>query len=128
MNFTSELQPLDLGIIQNFKFHYRRFVLCHTIARATGEVSASEISNTLNVLQGINWKESAQWKVEVATIGKRFHSARFSSKLPEGTTDEGRDPFANLNDNFHSLIAQIAPNGTVAPQMHIRQSVHLTLF
>ena len=51
MNCTLELQPLDLGIIHNFKVHYRKLLLRHVIVMATGETtSASEISNTLNVL------------------------------------------------------------------------------
>ena len=76
MNCTSELQSLDLGIIQNFKVHYRRLLLRHVIAMATGETSsASEISNTLNVLQVMSWMGSAWRTVELTTISKCFAAA-----------------------------------------------------
>jgi len=32
-NTTSRLQPLDAGIIKNFKCHYRAFVIKHVIAK-----------------------------------------------------------------------------------------------
>ena len=32
-NTTTKLQPLDIGIIQNFKVHYRKMLLQHVIAR-----------------------------------------------------------------------------------------------
>ena len=44
VNCTSELQLLDLGIIQNFKVRYRKYLLCHVIAMATGGECASEIT------------------------------------------------------------------------------------
>ena len=87
MNCTSELHPLDLGIIQNFKVHYRKLLLRHVIAMTTKETTASEISNTLNVLQAMIWIGSAWFKVEVTTISKCFAAPGFSSNLTEATGD-----------------------------------------
>ena len=43
-NTTSQLQPLDLGIIQNFKVHYRKFLLRFVISKIDETTeSASEI-------------------------------------------------------------------------------------
>lgn len=53
-NTTSVLQPLDLGIIQNFKLHYRRFLLCFVIAKIDeSSESGAEIVKSVNVLKAI---------------------------------------------------------------------------
>ena len=53
VNCTSKLQPLDLGIIQNFKVHYRKLLLRHIITMTTDHDSATDIAKTLDVLQAI---------------------------------------------------------------------------
>ena len=112
------MQPLDLGIIQNFKVHYRKLLLRHVIAMATGEhTSASEISNTLNVLQAMNWMGSAWCKVEVATISKCFAAAGFSNNS-ETPGDENEDPF-DLDDDFQRLIDVVASGSSVTPQIYL---------
>ena len=55
VNCTSKLQPLDLGIIQNFKVHYRKLLLRHIITMTTDHDSATDIAKTLDVLQAIRW-------------------------------------------------------------------------
>ena len=67
---------------------------------APEETTASEISNTLNVPQAMNWMGSAWSKVEVTTISKCFAAAGFSSNLTEATGDEDEDPFADLDSDF----------------------------
>ena len=42
-NCTSKLQPLDLGIIQNFKVHYRKLLLRHIITMTTDHDSATTL-------------------------------------------------------------------------------------
>ena len=42
-NTTSTLQPLDLGIIQNFKVHYRRHFLRYTLSKIDECESASDV-------------------------------------------------------------------------------------
>ena len=49
----SKLQPLDLGIIQNFKVHYRKLLLRHIITMTTDHDSATDMAKTLDVLQGL---------------------------------------------------------------------------
>ena len=49
-NCTSKLQPLDLGIIQNFKVHYRKLLLRHIITMTTDHDSTTDIAKTLDVL------------------------------------------------------------------------------
>ena len=49
-NTTSKLQPLDLGIIQNFKVHYRKMLLQHVIARIDQCNHASGVVKSINIL------------------------------------------------------------------------------
>ena len=54
INTTSKLQPLDVGIIKNFKCHYRKLLLNHVLSQIDGSsLSASEIVKSVNVLTAI---------------------------------------------------------------------------
>ena len=49
-NTTSKFQPLDLGIICNFKSHYRRLLLQYVIPKIDSCRSATEVTSSINVL------------------------------------------------------------------------------
>ena len=49
-NTTSHLQPLDAGIIQNFKAKYRKLLLKFVISRVNDKKTASEIVKEVDVL------------------------------------------------------------------------------
>ena len=53
-NSTSKLQPLDLGIIQNFKIHYWKLFLHFVISKIDKCDTASEVIKSVNILQVIN--------------------------------------------------------------------------
>ena len=48
-NTTSKLQPLDLGIIKNFKTYYRKLFLRYLLTKIDQCSSATEISNTITI-------------------------------------------------------------------------------
>ena len=83
VNCTSKLQPLDLGIIQNFKVHYRKLLLRHVITMTTDHNCATDVAKTLDVLQAIRWMETAWSKVENDTIIKCFAASGISSTFSE---------------------------------------------
>ena len=74
-NTTSKLQPLDLGIINNFKVHYRRFFLKFIAAKIDTAISATEVTKSVNVLTAIRWVALAWKEVNITTIQKCFKSA-----------------------------------------------------
>ena len=55
---TSRLQPLDLGLIQNFKVHYRNYFLRHVLAKIDECTCASEVCKSILYLwqsDGLQW-------------------------------------------------------------------------
>ena len=54
-NTISMSQPLDLGIIQNFKTHYRNFFLRYILASIDTCTSASEVAGNITILNAIRW-------------------------------------------------------------------------
>ena len=60
-NTTSRLQPLDAGIIQNFKVKYRKRLVEDVLARIQEDASATQIVKGVDVLVDIEWLQEA-WK------------------------------------------------------------------
>ena len=52
-NTTSRLQPLDAGIIQNFKVKYQKRVVKYVLARTQKDASATQIVKVVDVLGAI---------------------------------------------------------------------------
>ena len=52
-NTISLLQPLDFGIIKNIKMHYRTLQLTYILSKIEECTSASELTNSVNILQAI---------------------------------------------------------------------------
>lgn len=98
-NTTSLLQPLDLGIIQTFKMHYRKLLLTYILSKIDECTSASELAKSVDVLQAIRWIGQAWSNVSSDTIKKCFRNAGILDKefkvVSEGMVIE--DPFADLD-------------------------------
>ena len=58
-NTTSRLQPLDAGIIQNFKVKYRKTLVKYVLARINDYSSAMQIIKDINILMAIRWAQEA---------------------------------------------------------------------
>ena len=73
-NTTSVLQPLDLGIIQNMKCHYRTQLL-RAVLSQVGKGSAASISKGINVLDACHWIKRAVERVKPHTVKCCFKKA-----------------------------------------------------
>ena len=73
-NTTSMLQPLDLGIIQNIKCHYRTQLLRAVLSRMDKN-SAADIAKRVNVLDACHWIKCAIQNVKPHTIQRCFEKA-----------------------------------------------------
>ena len=67
-NRTSRLQPLDVGIIRNFKLKYREKLLKFVISSINDNVKTTDIVLEVDVLKAISWIEFAWGEVYEETI------------------------------------------------------------
>ena len=106
-NTTSKLQPLDLGIISNFKFHYRRLFLQHVLAKIDTATSATEVTKSINVLTAVRWVALAWREVKSTTIQKCFRNAGVLSTDFQISALDEEDPFQDIEEDFDmsSLIS-----------------------
>lgn len=75
-NTTSVIQPMDQGIIKNFKQHYRNLMMTSIISQSI-LIDATLSAMKINALQSINWMHSAWKAVTAETICNCFKKAGF---------------------------------------------------
>ncbi|KAG8230231.1 hypothetical protein J437_LFUL010859, partial [Ladona fulva] len=76
-NLTSASQPLNHGVIQNFKVKYRQLLLNHLIANLDYNPSAQELSKSIDVLRAIGWIKNALRAVLPEIIRNSFTATGF---------------------------------------------------
>ena len=114
-NTTSVLQPLDLGIIQNFKVHYRRFLLRYVLSKIDECDTATDVVRSVNILMAIRWVAKAWALVEEETICKCFRKAGILTSnmdVVSAGLDKDDDPFSecDLRQEIESLIDKTMPS------------------
>ena len=109
-NTTSKLQPLGLGIIQNFKMYYRRFLLRYVLSEIDRCDTASDVVKSVNILLAIRWVSEAWSLVHSETISKCFRKAGVLSDemdvVTVGYDDDSEDPFleCDVRGEIQTLI------------------------
>ena len=87
------LQPLDVGIIKNFKVKYQQK---YVIARISNDLSASDIAKEVDILQVITWVAAAWKEVSKTTIKNCFAKCGIVQQVFENDESELDDEFAEL--------------------------------
>lgn len=91
-NCTSVLQPLDLGIIANFKVHYRKKLVQHLITLT----DAGNENLSINLLQAMEFISAAWKQVSSSTINNCFRKAGVF--LEEAASDDDGDEVVSVNE------------------------------
>ena len=109
-NTTSALQPLDLGIIKNFKLHYRQFFLRYVISKMDECDTASDIVKSVNLLVAIRWIALTWSEVTPDTIVKCFRKAGVLDAELDVVCRNDEDPFLEIDERME-LDKLIEKNG-----------------
>ena len=120
-NTTSQIQPLDLGIIQNFKIHYRKLLLRFVLSKIdyTND-TVSQIVKSISVLMAIRWVAEAWDSVQEETIRKCFTKSGITCPVSLLFIDYMKmreDPFDDVEaqEELHELLDRISPSDTNCP-------------
>ena len=118
-NTTSRLQPLDAGIIRNFKVKYRKRLVKYELSRIREDTSATQIVKGVDVIMAIRWLQEAWKEVTNLTIKNYFEKCgikgddeliegqedddlEFEALVRELTTDISAAEYANFDENVQA--------------------------
>jgi len=90
-NTTSRLQPIDQGVGANLKTSYRTRVMRALLLKIRDASSVTELSNSLNVLEAIQWIRQAQDSIRPETVRKCFLKAGFPDTKEQVNNDDDGD-------------------------------------
>ena len=72
VNTTSQLQPLDQGIIRAIKAHYRKRFVRAVLTRIDEGHNATDVARCVSVLDACQWVASAWKETNTSTMAKCF--------------------------------------------------------
>jgi len=97
-NTASLIQPMDQGIIANFKRHYRSLVVRHLMATIDESSDASmrvtDLTKKLTMLDSLHMQNEAWSRITAQTISNCYRRANFIKE----TTDDVNEPDTNQTD------------------------------
>lgn len=111
---TSHCQPLDQGIIQNFKVQYRRMLLTRILIEFDKCKSADELANIIIIVLNANmWVKTAVREIKKSCMTKCFQKAdfNFDKYMDENIQKQQNDYNCSSSD---SLMARL-PTSTSRP-------------
>jgi len=111
-NTTAGTQPLDAGIIRNFKFHYRKLLLEYLVRHVDGVPEADRGQLRLdNVLKSVNASHAVDWiKRAWATIKPETISNCFAHCGIKSNTDQVVTATAEIDEDeieFNCLVDEL---------------------
>lgn len=102
-NVTAACQPLDQGVIQNFKVNYRQFVVRHILSKIDDAHSTSQLASCVNVLDAVLWTRSAIKKIKPLTVYNCFVKAGYPADRNLPNVDEHLTTETQLDELIEQL-------------------------
>ena len=99
---SSQLLPLDAGIIRAFKCKYRKRLLKCVVSRIDEDKNASEIKKDVTIAKAIHWLQVAWRDVSTETIINCFQKSGFGQESVNSITNNNE-----IDEEFESLITQL---------------------
>lgn len=96
-NVTSLIQPLDQGVIETFKRHYRGLLLRTILEDCETNKNMNEALKSVNMKHVIYWCAQAWNKVQKETLQRGWR------KIYDGLEDNGSESFENLTEMIHMI-------------------------
>ena len=116
-NTTSRLQPLDAGIIRNFKVKYRKSLVKYVLSRINANASAAEIVQDVNILMAILWVQRAWKDVTPSTVKRCFEKCGFR----EGDDELMED--VDVDEQFSAPVKELSSD--VSPDEYVDSDAEL---
>ena len=110
-NTTSRLQPLDAGVIKNFKVRYRKLLLKFVVSRVNRRLTAPDIAKQVDVLQAIRWIKQAWDEVPEEIVQTCFDKCGFSNVVQNNERSEEEE-----DQEFAELVRRINQDETTAKE------------
>lgn len=111
-NVTATSQPLDQGIIKNFKHKYRKLVLMHLISNISETTTQQDLVKKIDVLQAVGWIDKAWKAVTESTVVNCFRKASFCKDPIHCEPTEAvqvHEDFTQFESQFNSCNLQEYP-------------------
>lgn len=106
-NTTSMLQPLDLGVIKNFKCHYRTCQLRAVLSKIESASDAAEVAKSIIVLDACNWIKAAMSDIKPVTVEHCFRKAGVKHELEATIETVDADENRELAELLPRLTQQL---------------------
>lgn len=111
-NSTSITQPMDQGVIQNLKLHYRRHVLKSLVQNMSQSRSVSDLAKQISILDAVRWIASVVKEVQRSCVVKCFRKAGFN--LENTANEDFPENNEELLRDIEYLIKAAGEEGTTA--------------
>ena len=109
-NTTSLIQPMDQGVIQNWKCHYKSDLNKRIVRslEADPTLTALESAKTFTLLNAIHMAHDAWEKVKPQTITNCFRKGGFILNV-RGNPDERQEDVIEVDQNIDPVIEDLDP-------------------
>jgi hypothetical protein len=98
-NTTAGTQPLDAGIIKNFKLHYRKLRMSHLLGQLNGD--AEQRVKLIDLGMAVTWiKTSWNTKEKATTVSNCFPHVGLGIQVDLDPVDDVVEELAFLADRF----------------------------